>query len=90
MVYGSYKDEDHNLIAAIESALINANNLITDAMDWAGELTERNPDKEVQAQALFDELYSLHMDVESTDFGEDLHEMFQSERGEDYWEHKND
>ncbi len=86
MGYGRYVDEDHNLISTVESALSNALSALDEALQAVTELRDRNPDKEVQIIELRDDLYGLYSDIENADFGADIHDMFQAERGENYWE----
>lgn len=86
----TFKDEDHNLISKIESALIDATQAIEDAENYALTLLSRNPDKAVDIQDVVDDLSSTYAILENTDFGEFVHDAFQRERGESYWERVND
>ena len=85
-MYGGYKDEDHNSISRIEQALIEASRYLEDVSVEAHDLLERNPDKAVMIKDLIDEIYSVNKDVENIGTWDDLHQMFQAERGENYWE----
>lgn len=88
-VHKIYKDHNHNVIAALEDAAIDAYNAICRMSELVEEF-DLPEGYEDALEDLISEIQSTSFEVESLDWGDDIHESLSAELGEEYWVRLND